>query len=81
MFLPPDPNFYRDLPKVLASLPESTLTRAERQRLEARTAQYKARRLHCQALCWVGRRLIHWGIILLNHYGALEESRSLSQAS
>ena len=81
MFLPPDPDFYRDLPKVLASLPESTLTRAERQRLEARTAQYKASRLHCQALCWIGRRLIHWGINLLEHFGTLEESPSLSQAS
>ncbi len=81
MFLPPDPDFYRELPKVLANLPESRLTRLERQRLETRMAQYKASRLHCQALCWVGRGLIHWGINLLKHYGAFEESPSLSQTS
>jgi hypothetical protein len=35
MFLSSNPNFYRDLPKVLANQPEQILTPEERQRLEA----------------------------------------------
>ena len=69
MFLPPDPYLYRDLPKVLASLPETSLTREERQRLEARMAQNRTSRLYCQALCWVGERLVRLGMNLLVRYG------------
>lgn len=81
MFLPPNPDFYRDLPKVLANLPESRLTRMDRELLEARTAQYKANRLHCRTLCWIGRRFVRLGINLLDHYGGFEESPSLSGSS
>lgn len=74
MFLPPDPDFYRDVPKVLANLPETTLTREERQRLEARMAQNRTSRLYCQALCWVGGRLVRWGMNLLERYGTATTS-------
>ena len=68
MYLPPNPDDYRDLPRVLANLPETVLIGEERQRLQARSMASQNLPVHFRTLNWIGKRLVLWGNALTNHY-------------
>ena len=81
MYLPPNPDDYRDLPNVLANLPEKMLTTEERQHLEARVMASRNRSVQFRALNWIGKRLVLWGNSLIHYYssGGLDPSEHVNQ--
>jgi hypothetical protein len=54
---------------------ERRMREAEKQRLvrQALAGRPRRRRFHCQALAWLGNRLVAWGWLLLTRYGAAVE--------
>jgi hypothetical protein len=68
IYLPPNPEYYRDVPKLLANLHKPVLTGEERQHLQARAKSAQNRPVHFRVLNWVGKRLVLWGIALTDHY-------------
>jgi len=68
IYLPPNPEYYRDVPKLLANLPKPVLTGEERQHLQARAKSAQNRPVHFRVLNWVGKRLVLWGNALTDHY-------------
>ena len=77
MFLPSDPDFYRDLPKVLANQPEQYLTTEERQRLGDLSTAYQSSRVHVRVMAWLGQHLTKWGKALLT---VVQHGKQLNQS-
>lgn len=71
MYLPPNPDYYHDLPKVLANLPEQMLTTEESHHLQARAMSSQNRPMHFRVLNWIGKQLVLWGNTLIHYYSRL----------
>ena len=70
MYLPPNPDYYRDLPRVLANLPEQQLTTEERRCLQPGSLSTGTSLVHFRVMNWIGKRLVFWGKALTERYSS-----------
>ena len=81
IYLPPNPDYYRDLPRVLANLPEQQLTTEERRCLQARSSSIRTSPMHFRLMNWIGKSLAVWGEALTKRYSSrdLDSDEQLNQ--
>ena len=80
MFLPPDPNLYKDLPLALSNHKVLPLTTEERRNLIAKQAQRREELFYCRMLCRFGLILVNWGTYLTERYGRRLEQSAVPKA-
>ena len=76
MFIPPNPNLYKDFQKNLAGLQSQQLTTEEREALEARLQLQKDEAPRRRSIFGIGLRLIGWiaGLLTRSESHAMQSS-------
>ena len=79
MFIPPNPDLYKDFQKNLAGLQSQQLTSEEREALEARLQMQKHELARRRSIFGIGLRLVGWIVGLLTRSGSQEAQSSAGE--